>query len=120
MAYMNRITFEITADCPRDNTLDFYEIDDAIASSIRLLNLKGYRTAWCCSGHADIPQAYIQFYFAETYPWDITDLPSGWSAEENQMDYEYKSTSPQDLEQEIATVMTTLEQWGKALPDLTL
>lgn len=120
MVYMNCDTFELTSKRPTTAAFDFIEIDDAIATSVSSLNLKGYKTAWCCSGHAYIHQAYIQFYFAETYPWDITNLPAGWSAEDNQMNYEYKSTDPRDLEQEITYVMTALEQWIKTLPDLAV
>ena len=36
-----------------------YELDSSIAESIMLLNMKGYRTSFCCGGHPN--DAYIVF-----------------------------------------------------------
>ena len=52
MAYMDLNTFEIWAE---SNIAGFHdehvEIDELIAPIIRELNLKGYKTKFCCSGH---------------------------------------------------------------------
>ena len=52
MAYMDLKTFEIWAE---SNIGGFHdeqiEIDEVIAPIIRELNLKGYKTKFCCSGH---------------------------------------------------------------------
>lgn len=52
MAYMNLKTFEIWAESNIDGFHDEHiEIDEVIAPVIRELNLKGYKTKFCCSGH---------------------------------------------------------------------
>ena len=43
--YIDSKTFEINDD--------IFEVDEAIAESIVLLNKKGYKTLFCCSGHND-------------------------------------------------------------------
>ena len=110
--YMDEKTFELSAE-PMAHSV---QIDDLIAETIQTLNLKGYRTAWCCSGHAreyfDI--AYIQFGFGEITP---EELPSGWYwIEDGQMQYEYVSCELDDLEQEIEEVMSELLNWAESLP----
>lgn len=52
MAYYNLTTNEIWADSNIDGFLDdFIEIDEVIAPVIRELNVRGYRTSFCCCGH---------------------------------------------------------------------
>jgi len=52
MAYMDLKTFEIWAESNIDGFHDGQaEIDEVIAPVIRELNIKGYRTSYCCSGH---------------------------------------------------------------------
>lgn len=52
MAYMNLKTFEIWADSNIDGfENEHFEVDELIAPVIRELNLKGYTTKFCCSGH---------------------------------------------------------------------
>ena len=52
MACMDIKTFDIyhNDQCIIPN--GYVEIDELIAPSIQILNLKGYITEWCCSGHA--------------------------------------------------------------------
>lgn len=56
------------------------EIDELIARPIQILNRKGYRTLYCCSGHYGLekynktPLAYIMFN-CNTIP---TTYPEGW------------------------------------------
>ena len=52
MAYIHKETFEILNDMPDDWKDDYFECDELIAPVIRALNLKGYKTAFCCAGHA--------------------------------------------------------------------
>ena len=58
MAIINKKDFSILAFDTREATRDdYFECDDLIAPAISLLNRKGYRTDFCCSGH---PYGYIQ------------------------------------------------------------
>ena len=110
--YMNEKTFELSTE-PKEHGV---QIDDLIAPTIRTLNLKGYKTAWCCSGHVKegFDSAYILFEFGEITP---EELPTGWVWEEDgHMLYQYKSCSPDELSQEIAVVMDALFKWAESLP----
>ena len=110
--YMNEKTFELSTE-PIEHGV---QIDDLIAQTIQTLNLKGYRTAWCCSGHVKegFDSAYFQFEFGEITP---EELPSGWFWEEDgHMQYQYALCSPDDLKQEIEEVMDDLFKWAEALP----
>ena len=52
MAYMHRRTFDIINNSNIDGILEeYFEIDDYIARPVQILNRKGYRTRFCCSGH---------------------------------------------------------------------
>ena len=52
MAYMHSQTFDIIYNSNIDGYLDdYFEIDDYIAKPVQILNLKGYKTRFCCSGH---------------------------------------------------------------------
>lgn len=110
--YMDEKTFELS-DKPMEHGV---QIDDLIAPTIQILNLKGYRTAWSCSGHVreGFDCAYIQFEFGEITP---EELPDGWFWEEDgHMQCQYVSSSPDDLNSEIEEVMDTLFKWAKSLP----
>jgi len=52
MAYIHKETFEILNHMPEDWKVDYFECDELIAPVIRVLNLKGYKTKFCCAGHA--------------------------------------------------------------------
>lgn len=52
MAFMDLKTFDIWAESNIDGFHDGQvEIDEVIAPIIRELNIKGYKTKYCCSGH---------------------------------------------------------------------
>ena len=58
MAYINKNDFSIIKSCQDPRIIDnYFECDDLIAPAISLLNRKGYRTVFCCSGH---PYATIE------------------------------------------------------------
>ena len=49
---MHKRTFDILQGSNIDNELDdYFEVDELIALPIQKLNLKGYKTEFCCSGH---------------------------------------------------------------------
>ena len=110
--YMDEKTFDLSIE-PKEH---WVQIDDLIAPTIQTLNLKGYRTAWSCSGHVreGFDSAYILFEFGEMTP---EELPEGWFWEEDgHMIYQYESCSPDDLNQEISEVMDELFKWAESLP----
>lgn len=91
---------------------DGFEVDDPIAPAISILNGKGYRTAFCCCGHADMGRsiAYIQFDFGGITP---EYLPLGWYwVCDSQMEYNYENVT-QTL---IESVMSELTAWAASLP----
>ena len=52
MAFLHKETFEIIQGSYAEEDYDIYfEVDDILALPIRELNLKGYKTLLCCSGH---------------------------------------------------------------------
>lgn len=122
MKYMDVETFNIVDSsiiCDLDLS-NCCELDDEIAEVIGILNKKGYRTAFCCSGHSKSQHeqevAYIQFGFGEITP---EKLPEGWKyIEDGHMEYTYTSFSVKELEHEIATVMAQLYIWACDLPEL--
>ena len=68
MAYINKNDFSIVGYI--DNYIladDYFECDDLIAPAISLLNKKGYKTEFCCSGH---PFAVIDSCALAEYPSD--------------------------------------------------
>ena len=114
------------------------EIDDLLLPIIKLLNLKGYTSTYCCSGHSYEANnggvdTYISFY-RECFP-DI--IPEGFVAEDDEW-YEKnypkfnRKDSPDicirknydedlgeyELHQEICKTMITLLDWAKELEDM--
>lgn len=111
--YIRTDTFEMNYS-PSDNC---FEVDDLIAPAISTLNQKGYRTAFCCSGHAERPHnpelAYIAFEFGGITP---ETLPDGWYwAFDGQMEHRYDTITLET----VASVMSALSIWTESLPDAT-
>lgn len=52
MAFINKNDFSILSFINDIMKEDYFECDDLIAPAISLLNKKGYKTMFCCSGHA--------------------------------------------------------------------
>lgn len=65
MAYINKNDFSIVDGVVDQYKDDYFECDDLIAPAISLLNKKGYKTLFCCSGH---PYPYIHDEFSVNYP----------------------------------------------------
>lgn len=53
--YINYDNFEINNE--------YFEVDDLIAESISLLNKKGYKTLFSCSGHVKNPNLYEKYRY---------------------------------------------------------
>lgn len=52
MSLIHKESFDILNNCEEGKEGDYFEVDENIALIISLLNKKGYRTTFCCSGHA--------------------------------------------------------------------
>lgn len=52
MSLIHKEKFDILNDCEDGRENDYFEVDENIALAISMLNKKGYRTTFCCSGHA--------------------------------------------------------------------
>lgn len=52
MSFIHKKNFDILNNCEDGKESDYFEVDENIALVISMLNKKGYRTTYCCSGHA--------------------------------------------------------------------
>lgn len=124
--------------CPKIDCLGFSlaEIDDMILPVIRLLNIKGYFTNYCCSGHGYQSQereTYISF--DEDFVPKNMVIPKGFELENESYYIENYSChkpdngnicirktysdfiSREEYEQELYNTMIQLMKWAIDLPD---
>lgn len=85
MAYIEKTTFEIYQ---QQTTEECFECDDIIAPVIRVLNLKGYKTTFCCSGHPFMDQN--EFIAINQTPEELQEFIDGI--------YEIKEISRDELD----------------------
>lgn len=52
MSLIHKESFDILQYCEDGREKEYFEVDENIALIISMLNKKGYRTTFCCSGHA--------------------------------------------------------------------
>lgn len=52
MSLIHKENFDILDYCEDGKEDDYFEVDENIALIISMLNKKGYKTTFCCSGHA--------------------------------------------------------------------
>lgn len=122
--------------CPNKKCgdLNLIEIDDLILPIIKLLNIKGYRTTYCCSGHAyeneiNCANTYIVFNL-ECVPKIIPKgfileneayyNKKGWKWEEGDIcirKYYKENLSECELHQQICETMIELSKWVEELPE---
>ena len=62
MKYIDLETFEII-----DRVIPIFEVDEAIAEAILLLNKKGYKTLFCCAGHYVDSPIVMERYSKKNY-----------------------------------------------------
>lgn len=73
------------------------EIDDEISDIISSLNLKGYRTMWCCAGHYSLEylkqgipiNIYIKFNKYQCPKINPKDIGEGWKFTESTFTLRY-------------------------------
>ena len=93
MALIDKNTFEIFDAINNDEIKNTFECDDLIAPAIRVLNLKGYKTCYCCSGHPFPSKTECLSYGSAT----VDDFYESFSGI-----YEIKEVKLEDLKDESA------------------
>lgn len=108
------------------------KIDELYIAIIKLLNEKGYTTAYCCSGHIyeKLPQSYILFGYGIKLP----SLPEGYVIDreahtvvesskditEIRRDFYLNSyESEVELQKDILKSALVVLEWAESLPILT-
>ena len=139
MACMHKETFDI---CHNDQHIvpdGYFEIDEAIAPAIQVLNRKGYLTKMCCAGHSLVdwlvwdgnghwgvkvaPYSYITFKEGIFLP----DLPPGFVGEDDGDDSRTNLTITKRYRnfdkdifgrsRDILETMERLYKWALGLPE---
>lgn len=126
--WINKRDFSFTHVVYDDNVRkEYFECDDLIAPVIRELNLRGYKTEFCCSGHpymcngeVHIDQPYVLF----VKPIDESiSPPDGWYFDDcyRSIRTEYvcddMNLSLMDALKIVMDKMTKLYEWVASLPD---
>ncbi len=91
--YLKINDYDNSAYCPKTScTGELIEVDELILPTIKILNMKGYLTKYCCSGHwsDQHPQGYIMFQDGIDIPY----LPNGFSKELNGDNVTIRSNMP--------------------------
>lgn len=52
MSLIHKESFDVLDNCEQGKENEYFEVDENIALIISMLNKKGYKTTYCCSGHA--------------------------------------------------------------------
>ena len=90
--FMNGDTGEIInkSETPPDINIDgntWFEIDELIVPLVRIINKRGFKTMYCCSGHTSAPTYYDKKIHESTTPepyvmikgrHDFEGMPNGW------------------------------------------
>ena len=53
--------FQNQKECKCNENTSYFDVDDSIFDIIKVLNLKGYTTTYCCGGHVNIDQLIDKF-----------------------------------------------------------
>ena len=101
--------------CPNalcDSPIELVSIDELMIRPIVELNKKGYRTAYCCSGH-DLRGSYDQHgYILFTPGINLENAPSGWNLERDNINNRVCIRSQTD---DIAASISLLNEWIEGL-----
>ena len=104
--------------CPKSSCIGkVVEVDELMIPTIKELNSKGYKTAFCCSGHLFEPASdcYIKFESIEDVP---STLPSGWIKGEDsviRVKLYLLSLDPVELMQRISQENVNAYKWARWL-----
>lgn len=113
----------LQAICPNCNKkVKFSAIDDNLIFAVKMLNEKGYKTRYCCSGHMWHPSFYIAFEkgFAPPAP------PQGLGLNKDRFDYispmtcyrkEFKYKTDLDLAKKLLRFNLKFINWVLQLPE---
>jgi hypothetical protein len=98
------------------------QLDPNIAKAISILNLKGYKTKFCCEGHPaqeNVPDvAYIYFSDWILMSKFIDDLPFGWYLDMETYRNEHEFIIRAEY-QPYMDYIYELEMWAKSIPYAT-
>lgn len=112
--------------CPKvDCCGQVFEVDELMLPTIRLLNLKGYMTDFCCSGHwtEHYVSSYVKFYELDEDTKDYlqSNLPDPWYFDEDAIrvnnDY-FSESTPLDKFIKLCEVNILLYKWAEELKDI--
>jgi len=115
---MLNMKYEYGCKCPTPNCDgEAFGIDEEMIIPIDILNQKGYKTMWCCSGHVftenggDDYIAFIEGSFPKT-------IPDGWYSDEkyNAIRYRVPNKSPILKRKDVVKHIDNLIEWAVKLP----
>ena len=96
-----------------------FEVDELMIMPIKILNKKGYKTQFCCSGHID--RGYCGGYIAFAIGCEPPTVPKDWHMDDKRcIRYSFnrkRLSSPETKYSEILKHMVTLDKWCKELPN---
>lgn len=105
--------------CPNalcDSPIELVSIDELMIRPIVELNKKGYRTAYCCSGH-DLRGGYDQHGYILFAPGiNLESAPSGWNLERDSI---HNRVCIRSQIVDIAVTISWLNDWVDNLKPYT-
>lgn len=99
-------------------TGDVIDVDDNMTSIIRELNIKGYKTKYCCGGYTFDCGANVYIMFQENYNFET--LPAGFTFNKDDMTINSMITEPSTVTKQITInkLNTSLCEWVISLQSI--
>lgn len=104
------------------------EIDENIIMPIKILNEKGYKTAYCCAGHVESLYCGGYIAFNRMMGLQLKDItpPKGWKWDEEElpasghitMRWSFKTKEPVTRQKMIFQRTLSLINWCEELPNI--
>ena len=98
-------------NCNADRHRQWIEIDRPIQKTIRILNEKGYKTIYCCSGHNNHDNLYIYFNNRNVPECNLDGVM--WDKKHTAMYYWYNPN--EDFKTQQKEFVKKLEKWAESL-----